>query len=537
MSETLLNEPAVSARRPPKERQLEEVSAHVPARGREFVRPPFARRIVGGLRRRFDYWSARIAGRPLYDGVERGVDWIDENVVAQITAHGIQDESDAALLGQTIGTFMGYGLDDRAREAARVLIDGISTDALCAQKTAGDALILSRIAWGLASVAETLPDVNGKLRAVGDSLARATSELDDLHSHEQMQSLAASVGPLCRIARQFRSEPFQSAANLASERLCAIVAGDRRRHRGIAAWVGLALFELEEGVEDQSRLPPVASQFAQTIREAVVAQRPQSLLLSDAARLALGAFTAPAPAADSLMNYLRRRQRRDGALSISRHTSAAQSAHSTACATLHFLDAAKQQAAAGFRSTATRAIHHEFDAGDARTSLVLAWAAALRSGARVVDVGCGRGRYLKLLGEFFPDLKLTGTDLAAQLLAEVRVDCDLRQGSMLRLPAARGEFDAALAVESLEHSLLPRQAIAEMCRVVRPGGEILVIDKHLARQPTSQHEPWERWFAPDEVARWLSPWCDNVRVEPLVHEVSRRSRPLFLVWRARRKST
>ena len=35
-------------------------------------------------------------------------------------------------------------------------------------------------------------------------------------------------------------------------------------------------------------------------------------------------------------------------------------------------------------------------------------------------------------------------------------------------------------MESLEHALLPEQAVAELCRVVRPGGSVLVIDKDRA---------------------------------------------------------
>jgi SAM-dependent methyltransferase len=112
-----------------------------------------------------------------------------------------------------------------------------------------------------------------------------------------------------------------------------------------------------------------------------------------------------------------------------------------------------------------------------------------------------------------------------------------RRGSLLNLPAADGQFDAALAVESLEHALLAQRAVDELCRVVRPGGSILIIDKDLARQGLSEHEPWEQWFAPHEVAGWLSRHCTDVAVRQVCHVPAYRKRPLFLAWTARRSGS
>ena len=102
------------------------------------------------------------------------------------------------------------------------------------------------------------------------------------------------------------------------------------------------------------------------------------------------------------------------------------------------------------------------------------------------------------------------------------------RGNLLRIPLPDGSFDGAFAVESLEHALLPQRAVSELCRIVRPGGRVLVIDKRRARQPLSHHDPWERWFAPEELAGWLGRWCDDVVVRPVSHGEGRSGRDLFL---------
>ena len=51
-------------------------------------------------------------------------------------------------------------------------------------------------------------------------------------------------------------------------------------------------------------------------------------------------------------------------------------------------------------------------------------------------------------------------------------------GSMTALPFRSASFDCAYATESLEHAVDIDAAVAEMCRVVKPGGRIAIIDKN-----------------------------------------------------------
>lgn len=201
----------------------------------------------------------------------------------------------------------------------------------------------------------------------------------------------------------------------------------------------------------------------------------------------------------------------------------------------YYLDAALLRVRAAFDAR-WQEFPERIDPADGRIQAVRQWFEALPSDARVADVGCGNGRFLRHLAEWFPQARLTGIDVSSAMLAQLPPAAEAREGSILRIPAPDGEFHGAFAVESLEHSLVPQRAIDEICRIVRPGGRVLVIDKHGAKQPLSEHDPWERWFLPEELTQWLSRHCDDVTVDPLSHLEGRGGSDLFLVAQGTRRT-
>ena len=92
-----------------------------------------------------------------------------------------------------------------------------------------------------------------------------------------------------------------------------------------------------------------------------------------------------------------------------------------------------------------------------------------------LDAGCGDGRYLAALAAELPERR-AGVDLSERILetARARVDADFRQGNLQALPFAEGEFDLVLSSQVIEHVLDAEAAVAELRRVLRTGGTLVI---------------------------------------------------------------
>lgn len=92
-----------------------------------------------------------------------------------------------------------------------------------------------------------------------------------------------------------------------------------------------------------------------------------------------------------------------------------------------------------------------------------------------LDAGCGDGRYLAALADELPGRR-AGVDLSARILetARARVEADFRRASLEQLPFGDGEFDLLLCTQVIEHVPDPGRAVAELARVLRPGGTLVI---------------------------------------------------------------
>jgi ubiquinone/menaquinone biosynthesis C-methylase UbiE len=103
---------------------------------------------------------------------------------------------------------------------------------------------------------------------------------------------------------------------------------------------------------------------------------------------------------------------------------------------------------------------------------------------RLLDVGCGTGRFLDFVKQAWPRLPTIGLDMSEAYVAEARAHLrrwsriDLMVGNGEQLPLPDRSLDAASCVFTV-HELPPkvrRAVMGEFARVLKPGGRIVLVD-------------------------------------------------------------
>lgn len=108
-----------------------------------------------------------------------------------------------------------------------------------------------------------------------------------------------------------------------------------------------------------------------------------------------------------------------------------------------------------------------------RTGLEL----AALAGTKVLDGGCGMGRYLKVAAE--SRATVVGMDLSAATIAARDLTGDLPnvsvlRGDLLRPPFPRDSFDHIYSLGVLDHTPDPRKAFLALAGLLKPGGRIVI---------------------------------------------------------------
>lgn len=104
------------------------------------------------------------------------------------------------------------------------------------------------------------------------------------------------------------------------------------------------------------------------------------------------------------------------------------------------------------------------------------WAAQLCGSSRVLDAACGAGWGTALLAA--SGASAVGVDVSPAAIAAARRDhgerAEFQEADVRELPFAEAEFDCVLCFEAITHLADPGPALDELCRVLRPGGTLLV---------------------------------------------------------------
>jgi ubiquinone/menaquinone biosynthesis C-methylase UbiE len=114
----------------------------------------------------------------------------------------------------------------------------------------------------------------------------------------------------------------------------------------------------------------------------------------------------------------------------------------------------------------------------------------------ILDVGCGTGVFASRVRSAMPESRVVGVDLVSGMLTQgahrwraLAEAVHPVQGDSERLPFASGSFDFITCANSFHHYPNQEGAAAEMHRVLKPGGRLLLIDGY-------RDAPWG-WFIYD----------------------------------------
>ncbi|MDX1642919.1 MAG: metalloregulator ArsR/SmtB family transcription factor [Thermoanaerobaculia bacterium] len=135
--------------------------------------------------------------------------------------------------------------------------------------------------------------------------------------------------------------------------------------------------------------------------------------------------------------------------------------------------------------------------------------ALLDDGWTVGDLGCGTGRVADRLAPWIA--RLVAVDASRSMLDEARRrlarhdNVDLRRGDLEELPLEDGELDTALLVLVLHHLPQPEVVLAEVRRVLKPGGRLVILDMVPHDRTEYRSQMGHLWlgFEEEELAGWL----------------------------------
>lgn len=151
--------------------------------------------------------------------------------------------------------------------------------------------------------------------------------------------------------------------------------------------------------------------------------------------------------------------------------------------------------------------------------------------AKVLDVGCGKGRYLKELVKTHSTVKYYAVDISLEVMKFFEIPgVEKKQGNLTNIPYENNKFDFTYSCEALEHAVDISSAIREMCRVTKSGGYVAVIDKNKDMLGYYDIEEWEQWFDENELKQELLKYCSDVIVKKNINFDDKPANGLFYCW-------
>ncbi len=122
-------------------------------------------------------------------------------------------------------------------------------------------------------------------------------------------------------------------------------------------------------------------------------------------------------------------------------------------------------------------VHHGYYSAGSYPEERYAWTAetflSACQGKRILEVGCGNGKLLKVLKSENEVYGVDASEDGIAACASEGIGAYCLDVCSEPLPFADGHFDFVICLETLEHMMNPYYALMEMRRVLRPGGELI----------------------------------------------------------------
>jgi ArsR family transcriptional regulator len=159
----------------------------------------------------------------------------------------------------------------------------------------------------------------------------------------------------------------------------------------------------------------------------------------------------------------------------------------------------------------------------------------------VGDLGCGTGQMSAALAPFV--LRVIAVDASAAMLQAARKrlgafeNIELRRGDLEALPIDDGRLDAAAMALVLHHLPDPAAVMAEVARVLKPGGRLLIVDMLPHDRENYRQQMGHLWlgFSEEQLKRFLDDdRFGDVRVIPLPPDPKSKGPGLFVATAKRR---
>jgi ubiquinone/menaquinone biosynthesis C-methylase UbiE len=103
----------------------------------------------------------------------------------------------------------------------------------------------------------------------------------------------------------------------------------------------------------------------------------------------------------------------------------------------------------------------------------------------LADIGCGPGYLITNMAKSLPHLSIIGVDISQKMVQKAALNLSslrlvekvsFRQGDIQNLPFEINSLDFVVSTFSLHHWSEPKQAVHEIYRVLKPGGQFLIFD-------------------------------------------------------------